>query len=228
MTVPSESCRTTYVTNGGAVDFPTVWRFLANAHVSARFTPTGGVAQLLTEGVDYDLVGATLNGGGTLTTKGALSPLAAGALVVERTVPLTQLVDLRLQGTFSPAVHMTMFDQLAMGLQQLAARIAALEALGSLTSLAAFAAQVVQFELTTDPAEIDDSFPFDVAVAVGAGANVTGVLVASCSDPAGNSVESVQVRKWSWVANVLTIERITGLNPGTTYQFTLLCLSMEP
>lgn len=225
MTVPSESCRSTYVTNGVAVDFPTVWRFVANGHVRLTYTPTGGLALIGVEGINYNLVGAGLSGGGTLITIGAL---AAGTLVIERVVPLTQLVDLRAQGTFSPAVHMAMADQLAMGLQQLAARIAALEARASLTSLAAFDSQVVGFELLTNAGDVENSFPFNVPVVAPVGKVVTGVAIISFVGAIGDAREPVTMPLWAWAGNVLTVYFITGLEPGRNYGFRILCTHQEP
>ncbi len=226
MTVPVDSCRSTYVTDGVVDDFPTVWRFLANGHVHAWHTPTGDVASLLVEGVHYDLVGAGLDGGGTLTTIG--TPLAAGTLVLEREVPLTQLVDLRQQGTFSPTVHMGIVDQMAMGLQQLAARIAALEAEASLTSLAVFDSQVVEFELLTDAGDVEDSFPFNVAVVAPEGSIVTGVVITAVGGAVGGALEPITMPFWTWAGDVLSVGHITGLEPGRNYVFRILCTHQEP
>lgn len=89
------------------------------------------------------------------------------------------------------------------------------------------AGQLVEFKLTTDAGDVEDSFPITVPVPVPPGerweTGVTGVLVAKCD---GSGSEAVQVREWSWADDVLTIANITGLDPATDYTIGIICLSL--
>lgn len=210
------------------VVFSSGFYFLVASSLVVKLTPAAtGIEETLVLGVDY-LVTLPASSGANGSVTLVVPPAASDDLVIERTVPIVQATTFRLQGSFSPAIHEDAFDYRTFVDQQLERRIAALEALASLTSIATFDAQVVEHQLDTDAAEINDTFPFDVAMVVGGGGSVTGVQLVKCSDPSGLAVEAVSVRSWSWVANVLTIDRITGLEPGTTYQLTLLCLTLEP
>lgn len=128
MAVTSETSSVEYVTNGVTTVFPTGYRFLKSSELKVRYTPTAGVETLLAEGVGYTVAGEGLDAGGTVTT---LAALAAGKLVIERTVPLTQTTAFRTQGTFRPEVHEDAFDEAVFRDQQLERRVKALESAGA-------------------------------------------------------------------------------------------------
>lgn len=221
ITVPSELSELSFTGNGVATAFPLTFPILETSDLVVTLTPTGGSETLQIEGVDYTVSAAP---SAAPTVNMTAAPANGDALHVERTLPITQEVDLLTQGPFSPETHTEMHDQRVMVDQQLARRIARLEALASLTSIANFAAQLVTMAFAADAVEVRDTFPLTTAV-VG---EVTGVLVAKVvdlnEDEDGN--EAIMVRNWSWAANLLTIDDITGLQPGHNYLLTLLCLSL--
>lgn len=128
MAVTSETSSVEYVTNGVTTVFPTGFRFLKSSELKVRYTPTAGVETLLAEGVGYTVAGEGLDAGGTVTT---LAALAAGKLVIERTVPLTQTTSFRTQGTFRPEVHEDALDESVFRDQQIERRVKALESAGA-------------------------------------------------------------------------------------------------
>lgn len=131
MSLTSEASQTTYNTNGVTTAFPTGWKFFEASTVRCRYTPTGGSESVLVQGVDYTVSGGS-GSTGTVTTTGGHT-LAAGILVVEREVPLTQLVDFRTQGPFAPETHTEVADREMMAIQQLDRRLTVVEAGGGTT-----------------------------------------------------------------------------------------------
>lgn len=134
MTVSSEISSQTYVTNGAAVAFPTVFSFLKNSEVKVFWKFTSGTEAQLAEVANYTLTGAGNDAGGTVTT---LSPLPSGTLRIERTVPFTQPVDFRTFGSFRPEVHTQQFDESVFRDQQLDRRVKNLESAGAPGSVVA-------------------------------------------------------------------------------------------
>ncbi len=129
MTVASEVSQSTYTGNASTVAFPTVFRFIRNSEVVVKVTPSGGTETIYTEGLGYDLTGAGDDSGGTVTFAGA--PASGSAIVIERTVPLTQPIPFTTQGRFDAKTHEEAFDEKVFALQQLARRITALEAVST-------------------------------------------------------------------------------------------------
>lgn len=123
MAISSTAVSTSYTGNGATVAFPTGFKFAANADVTVK---VGGVTKTL--GVDYSLVGAGVDAGGTVTFGAA--PANAAAIVFSRSTPITQPVAFGTggEGNFSPKTHEGSFDRGTMISQELDARLDADEA----------------------------------------------------------------------------------------------------
>ena len=132
MTVATETNQVTYTGDGSTYFYPTTFKFLADAEIAVKYTPSGGVEELLVRDVDFFVDGAGLDAGGTIQVlPGGDPPAVASKVVIERTVPLTQPTAFRTQGTFSPAVHEDAFDESVFRDQQLDRRVKALESAGA-------------------------------------------------------------------------------------------------
>lgn len=128
--VESEVSAITYNYTAAETEYAIPFVFSDSSEVVARLDELDdGVYSVLTEGADYSVAGSTLT---FLTTYGDNLPL-----VIERTVPLTQLVNFVNQGTFSPSVHEDALDHLTKITQQLHRRVTAVEAQGAVGDVVA-------------------------------------------------------------------------------------------
>jgi hypothetical protein len=106
--------------SGSTGPFTWSWRFLKNTDLRVyriaepdEADPSREVRELLVEGTDYSVTGASSYQGGVLAL---MSALALGQdLLVERMTETTQKISVRNQGNnFYPEVHEDVFDKLAM------------------------------------------------------------------------------------------------------------------
>lgn len=222
MTVPLDIRKRDFVGNAATLDFPLPFPILDSSDLVVTKTlngQTSAVAQV--EGVDYEVTGTLA----APTVSMTVAPQALSTLHVERTVPMTQDVDLLTQGPFSPATHTRMADKDRMCDQQLEDRIAALEALVALSPAAAFSAVLVTADLSTDPDAVENSFP--VSVPLPAGITAVGVVVVRVTNlthPAQLLEEAVFV-DWAGAVGSLTLNFVTGLDPASEYSIVLLVLA---
>lgn len=170
MTVATETCRSTYVTNGATTVFPVTWPFPANGDLVVTYTPDGGDPEILDLDVDYTVSGAGVSAGGSVT---ALSALATGELEIKRVIALTQSVSFRNQGSFSPALHEAAQDRAIMATQQLEREIADLD-----TEVTALTARVVAAEAVAAAATAVIA-AFNAALATAAGDIDVAALLAA-------------------------------------------------
>lgn len=213
--------------NGVTAEFPTGWMFLANEHLTVERSADLGVTwQTYVLDVDYTVTGAgDPEPGGTVILAGALA--INDLLRISRTTPVTQTTALRVNGPYLPATIMGMFDKLTLIAQEQAYRLLSLEALGDLvtvTDLADGAFAVVSF--TTDADAVEESFPISVPVANAI--NVEGLIIISAvnsEDPA-EVFDEPPVLQWANPGDGVnvTVKYISGLKPGTEYQFQLLAM----
>lgn len=122
MTVSSATNEAAFIGNDAATTFPLPFRFFANSDIIAQLIDdsTGAVYDM-TLGIDYTLTGAgEPEVSGSATGQITLpAPLPSGyTLFVRRELPLTQPTDIVNQGRFFPETHETVFDRLAMQIQQ--------------------------------------------------------------------------------------------------------------
>jgi hypothetical protein len=100
----------------GPYDFP--YRFLASTHLEV-VTTTAGINTTLVLTTDYTVTNTgTVAGGSVTLTVGSKCPTGS-TLTIKRTVPFTQTVSFRTQGTYSPATLENSLDLSAMRDQQL-------------------------------------------------------------------------------------------------------------
>ena len=128
MTISYVSNAKAYLGDGITQSFATVMPFFANAHLVVTLQSGAGAVVPQIEGVDYSLVGAGNNAGGTLTM--TLAPPAGSTLTITRTVPLIQLVDYVPFDQFPAEATEDAFDYLTMIAQQQQAQIANITAGG--------------------------------------------------------------------------------------------------
>ena len=134
MTVPTENSKDTFVGDGFSVDLFVSFGARAASEFVVRKQVGAGAAVLLVAGVDYNVVSfSEVNADIQTVTPQTLSAI----YTVERIVPLTQVVDLRTQGNFSPAVHEGIADESCYRDQQLSQRIKVLETAGNVGSVVA-------------------------------------------------------------------------------------------
>lgn len=114
MSLSSATNRVVYTGNGVASTFSITFDIFDDDHIAVyKETISDGTVVLLVKTTDY-----TLNANLDILTlvAGALSSLYR--LLIVRSVPLTQLTDIRNQGTFLPETHEETFDYLTMIDQQ--------------------------------------------------------------------------------------------------------------
>lgn len=150
MSVSTEASQNVFTGNGVTTVFNTGFYFLLASTVVVKLTPDAtGIEEVLVLGIDYTVTmpaGVGLNGSITMLTAPALDD----ALVIERTVPITQEMSLRQQGSFSPSIHEDGFDRGIFVDQQLDRRITELEGLaGGLVGTLTFGAPVEITDSTT-------------------------------------------------------------------------------
>lgn len=135
MTVSSEVRSVEYSGDGATSDFPIPFEVLEASHVRVTYYPDGGgAAVVLTQGTDpgYN-VDPALDQVTDVFYPAASTPVPSdgSTIVVERVVPVTQVVDLTNQGTFDAETHEEIADLGVMVDQQLLDRIKALESAGA-------------------------------------------------------------------------------------------------
>lgn len=135
MAVSSETSSVSYTGNGVTTAYPTTFRFIRAAELVVKVTPSGGSETIKTLGTHYTVSGDGLDAGGTVTF--LVAPANLDAIVIERTVPITQPIALRTQGPYSATTHEEMFDEGVFVDQQLDRRIKALESAGAVGSVVA-------------------------------------------------------------------------------------------
>lgn len=231
-TVPTETSEIDFTGDGIVTEFPCGFPILEESDLVVQLTLDGAAeATLQVRGIDYTVVAAPA---ANATVSMSSPPPANSTLHIERTVAIVQEVNLLTQGAFSPSTHTEMHDRRTMVEQQLARRLARLEALASLVSIAAFDAQLVDITFTANASEIEDTFAggalyFPVVVAEGA--IVTGVLVARVQVTGDEARDAIMVLDWEYAVvssttGTVQINYITGLEPGLTYTISLLLLSL--
>ncbi len=117
MTVPTTANSVSYPGNGATTVFPFAFPIPAAANLVVTYTNTTGTQTILSPSV-YTVTGLGGASGSVTYNPGGV-PIASGtSLLIQRIMPLTQLVDLVNQGTVYPSSVEQGLDVLAMGLQQ--------------------------------------------------------------------------------------------------------------
>ncbi|MFS7884304.1 glycosyl hydrolase family 28-related protein [Cronobacter malonaticus] len=120
MTVSTEVDHNDYTGNGATTNFDFTFRVFKQTDLTVSVLDPDNNLTVLTLGTDYTVTGAGGYFGGKISL---LSPLGIGwKISISRSLPLTQDIDLRNQGSFFPEVHEDAFDKLTMLIQQVWSR----------------------------------------------------------------------------------------------------------
>lgn len=117
MTVETDLDRAQYATNATTGPWTVSFYFLANDELAVTYTDATGVDTLLTLDVDYSVVGAGDEDGGTITT--TLAYATGGQLVILRDVKFLQETEYVDGDSFPAKSHERALDRLTMIAQQL-------------------------------------------------------------------------------------------------------------
>lgn len=226
MAVPSAQRTVSYAGNDATTAFAVPFPFLTSADLKVYWTfEDDEIARdLQVEGVDYEVTG----GDGEIGEVQTLwVPEDGGVLEIERTVPFTQPTDFTAQGSFSPRRHEDSLDWLEYQIQQLLERVAALEAVLDSLELGTGSFLIRELAFVTE-VEPEDSFPKTFSVPVGfVVSSVTIGKPANVTTPADKMETAPQVGAWSQTGTTVSIEHISGLLGGTSYEFNLLVVAEE-
>lgn len=99
MTVPTTTRTVDWPGDGATVDFPFPFKAILDTHLVVSVIAASGAVTVLTLGTDYTVAG--MGGPSGLVTV-AVPPGLTDTVRIRRVVPLTQLTDLRNQGSFKP------------------------------------------------------------------------------------------------------------------------------
>ncbi len=120
VTIEDNGARIQYLADAGQTDFIYPFLIIENSDLKVYLTPVGQprnpVADLLMLNVDYTVVGAGLEDGGTITL---IVPATLNDIVtIERDVPLTQTTLLTVGGPLTAATLNSVHDKLTLLIQQ--------------------------------------------------------------------------------------------------------------
>ena len=117
MTVSSTTSKVSYSGNGSTTAFAVSFYFLAATDLKITLRKSDGTEVVKTYSSDYTVTGAGVTSGGTVTM--GTAPASGETLVIQRNVPLTQLVDYQPNDPFPANTHEQALDKLTMEMQQL-------------------------------------------------------------------------------------------------------------
>jgi len=121
LTVSTTTSKLSYAGNGSTVAFAVNFYFLQTNHIKVVLRAADGTETVQTLGTDYNVTGAGVSSGGTVTM--TVAPASGQTLVIARNVPQTQLVDYQPNDPFPAQTHEQALDQLTMEVQQLQEQI---------------------------------------------------------------------------------------------------------
>lgn len=120
MTVPTTVRSVNYAGNGSLTVFAYPFRILDEDHLIVTLVvDSTGLGTTQTIITHYSVSGVGVESGGNITM--VTAPASGETLVIERTPPVTQLLDLRNQGSFLPESLEDQLDLIVMIIQSLSA-----------------------------------------------------------------------------------------------------------
>lgn len=140
MTIATAVRKVQYAGNGVSDEFPITYEVDDPAHVRVTYTPPAGASVVLTQGTNpgYNVSNPGLNNIKNVYPVTAGVPAVSGSIItIERVVPLTQLLNLDVQGTYDPEAIENELDRLTAADQQIVDRVTALESGGPVGSVVA-------------------------------------------------------------------------------------------
>ena len=117
MTVTNTTRRVTYPGDGIASSFAVPFKIVLDAHVTVAVLDAAGVTTVKVLTTDYTYTGAGLNSGSVEWV--STLPATGETVIIERIVPLTQLLDLINTGSYLPLNTENELDLLMMAIQQI-------------------------------------------------------------------------------------------------------------
>lgn len=119
MTVPSTTNRVTYVGDGTVNTYSYTYKIFLQTDLTVAVRDLLDVETILTITTDYTVTGVGESGGGTIVLVDSSQPWLDGdgdlltgyTLSIRRVRPITQLTDIRNQGSFLPETHEDEFDR---------------------------------------------------------------------------------------------------------------------
>jgi len=125
MALSSATSRNDYTGNGAASVYAYSFRITDQSHLVVTVKDTSDVETSLSLTTDYTVSGVNSASGGNVTLVNSSQSWLTGGnlksnykLTIRRSVPLTQLTDIRNQGSFLPETHEDQFDRHTMADQQ--------------------------------------------------------------------------------------------------------------
>ena len=220
MTIGVETSQQDWVGNGVTVDFPPAFVCQQPSDLTVKQI-VAGVVSTLVFGVGYAVIGDVTVVG--YIVRAMVAPAVAAVFHVERNVPITQTTSLRTQGTFNPKLHEDAFDKRTFVEQQLARRLAVVEAavVGGITP-PPLSSAYVSTTFTTDAVAVENTFPLVVAVPGVTARGVWNGRIINNTDGTARFNEAVHVSDWTPGVSNVSLNYISGLAPGTNYTLTLL------
>lgn len=141
MAVAAISPSVSYAGNGTLTVFVIPFKFFLNTDISVVYTPSGGTARTLLQGVDYTVLGAGSDAGGSIALL-TLTPAVGDTIVISRSTAQVQSTVLPVQGPLTAKAITDMADRVTMEVQEYAqslgplqAAVAALQAIIGLTAI---------------------------------------------------------------------------------------------
>lgn len=126
MTVASAVSRNDYVGNGAVDTYAYSFKIFAETHLLVTIRDTSDAETTLSLTTHYTVTGVGVtNGGNVVLVNGGFAwldgdgdLLTGYTLTIRRVLPLTQLTDIRNQGSFFPEIHEDQFDRMMQIAQQ--------------------------------------------------------------------------------------------------------------
>ncbi len=115
--ISTTTTQVSYTANGATTAFAFAYLFYANSHLVVQVTDLSGVTTTMVLGTDYNVSGAGVGGGGTVTF--VVAPTNLYVVTITRVVPLTQLTQYINSDLFPAATHEQTLDKIFMALQQM-------------------------------------------------------------------------------------------------------------
>lgn len=112
MTVPTTTNSVTYSGDGSLTTFVYPYKVFEAAHLTVTLIASGGGETVQTLGVDYTVTGVGVHTGGTVEM--TVAPGGTESLRIDRILPVTQITDLRNQGTYLPSNVEDALDRIVM------------------------------------------------------------------------------------------------------------------
>lgn len=127
MTISSSTRSIEYTGDGATSVYAYTYRILDQTHLRVTVKNTSGTITILTLTTDYTVDGVLTGTGGNVTLVSAGQAwLTAGKLTtsyiirIERSLPISQLTNVRGEGPYKPEIHEDAYDTACMQIQQLA------------------------------------------------------------------------------------------------------------